>query len=219
MTPEGYREWTIPKSPFAVQTVSNICGPCNQGWMNDLDVSFELDVAKVASGQPLAMDQERRRQLVRWATKYAACHELQMQSLPYFSHAERNTIRVDGDGTDTALLWATFTPAYEEVFDRMITMSGPEHSKTRVMVSTLAYGQIAFVLLRHDGSDFGAAIQASMEKLGDALGMTVVSPSDSSNLEVPAPAVTAHPYVWCMSSGAQAEALSGPGMQPSEPGK
>lgn len=72
----GYHDRTdMPVSIFDV-TVREVCGPCNHGWMNDIDVHVEDLLIELANGKRRDIPGSQIAGISRWATRIALLRTL-----------------------------------------------------------------------------------------------------------------------------------------------
>ena len=62
---------------FDAMVAGKVCGPCNGGWMNDLEAEMRRVLPPLVEGSRLAedLDEHDRLLLARWACKVAYCHD------------------------------------------------------------------------------------------------------------------------------------------------
>lgn len=212
-TPEGgYRTWKVAGSPFLTQVVKGVCGVCNSGWMEALDSSLDSIIVGLAAGESLRIDEDARHRLLRWARKYAVCHEQQMKGEKFFDERRRAHL-VDPDNTpENACLWVIRTPAYEKVFDRMFTVTfNIKEKQPRAIVSTLGMGRVAFLYLEYEGTFPALKFASHLTQQAQDRGVGIVWPHRAPlSMQLPPQEEVPHEFVWYLSGGAQLQGLFGP---------
>jgi hypothetical protein len=132
--------WSTPALNL---TVKRVCGPCNHGWMSQLESRVKPLLTPLIHGQPLTLSREEQTAIAVWATKMAIVVEQTRIGKPTIPPAYRQHLRQHLQPPVGTHVWmARYGGARTIWFDRFDGNLDSSQKSGRVHALTLSLGQL-----------------------------------------------------------------------------
>ncbi|MBX5332624.1 hypothetical protein HQO90_16660 [Rhodococcus fascians] len=149
-------DYSIPVGPYDWE-IRGFCAPCNNGWMNDLDIAAEDTLVRLINGSNGRITVDESTAISNWAAKTAAVRAL-------FDKGQNHVVRADLDWMHTThsipqhwQVWIGRSSLAPErrVFTRHFRMALAQAGHyERVHVTVLAQNRLAVIVRGTEGLSY-----------------------------------------------------------------